>query len=258
MGNTVSWCDKLASVPSGGLRFNHRYVPVELIVARWHPILDAVADDGQQNFQLQRHSDFSFDVHTDEGFKYGCDPSRVHCGFQHRMKLRNVSGSTPNVEMLSTAQPFTMLLPEVLKRTVDAAMLLPDIKDRNFFRAGVTSTTWVDDADLPPGLARFLEYLGRPWQGLTGGFSVQLTANIGSTKSWTDRCIHTLLRSEHGDEVMTVQFDFQRTYENPRPVTREALVEVCKEVEAASLEYFEALAEGNMFDGAEREADATA
>jgi hypothetical protein len=251
--NSVSWCDKLASVPAAGFKFNHRYTPIENVLESWHSILDANATDGDAQFQVTRYDDFNFEVNTERGFKYGADAGRVHVSFNHRMKLRNVSGGAPKVEMLSTPQPFTMLLPEVLHRMVDATMLHPGIKDRQLLRVGVTSLTPVDAIDLPPGISRFIEYIGRPWNGLTGGFSMQFTADLGKEKLWADRCIHTLLRSEKEDEVMTVAFDFQRTFVDPRQVTRDVLQEVCQKVERDSLAYFEELAEGNIFDGADRE-----
>jgi hypothetical protein len=229
-------------------------MPIETILESWHSILDANASDGNPQFQISRFDDFHFEVNTEAGFKYGADASRVHVSFNHRMKLRNVSGGAPKVEMLSTPQPFTMLLPQVLSRTVEAAMLVPDIKNRQLMRVGVTTTTPVDAIDLPPGINRFLDHVGRPWKGgLTGGLSMQLTANVGGSKSWNDRCIHTILRTEKEDEVMTVMFDFQRTFVEPKPVNREVLQEACDKVERDSLAYFEELAEGNMFDVPDRE-----
>jgi hypothetical protein len=251
--NSVSWCDKLASVPSAGFKFNHRYLPIEKVLESWHSILDDNAVDSGPKFQLTRFDDFNFDVNTEAGFKYGADASRVYVAFNHRMKLRNVSGGAPKVEMLSTPQPFTKLLPEVLRRMVGAAMLMPDIRSRQLLRVGTTSMTPVDAIDLPPGISRFIDYMGRPWNGLTGGFTMQLTADVGKHKLWSDRCIHTILRSENEDEVMTLIFDFQRTFVDPRPVTKETLQEACDKVERDSLAYFEELAEGNMFDGAYRE-----
>jgi hypothetical protein len=248
--STVSWCDKLASIPSAGFRFNHHYIPVHRVLQGWHSILDANSDDDITKFALTKHDDFNFDVNCEDGFKYGADASRVHVVFNHRLKVKNISAGGPVVEMLSTARPFTKLLPEVISRLVDATMLMPDIKERQLQRAGIASTTPVDEADLPPGIVDLIEHVGKPWKGLTGGFTIQLTAKVGDQQFWTDRCLHTLVRPETGDDLMTIIFDFQRIFNEPRRADRETLTEAAAQVQEDALKYFEALAEGTMFNDA--------
>jgi len=244
----TSWCDKLASVPSAGFRYDHSYLPRQIVLDSLLPILDANATDEGPVFEVSKSDDFNVEINLESGFKYGVDPSRVHVAFNHRMKIRNVSGNAPKVEMISKPQPFTKLLPEVISRLISASSLLPGIEKRRLRRIGTTATTPVDEGDLPPGLARFLAYLGKPWNGLTGGFSVQLTGEIQETNSFKDRCIHTFLRSEKEDEVMSVQFDFQRTFKEPKIVDVDTLKGLSERVERDSLDYFERLAEGNMFE----------
>ncbi|WP_315728843.1 hypothetical protein [Bradyrhizobium sp. SZCCHNS2015] len=243
-----SWCDKLASVPSAGFKFDQRYTPVDRILECWHSITERHSVDGDAKFNLTKVDDFNFEINSESGFKYGADATRVHVGFNHRLKIRNVSGGAPTVEMLSTAQPFSKLLPEVINRLIEASMLLPDIRTRKLHRVGITTVTPVDRVDLPPGIARFIEHVGRPWNGLADGFSIQLTAVVGDTKVWTDRCIHTLLKSEKPDEVMTVMFDFQRHFKDPKLTDRNDLNDLAERVQRDALTYFEALAEGSMFD----------
>lgn len=249
--SVVSWCDKLASIPSAGVRLDHHYIPAAKILESWHSILDANSDDDLAKFILTKTDEFNIEINGEEGYKYGADASRVHVSFNHRLKLKNVSGGGPVVEMLSSAKPFTKLLPEVVSRLVDATLLIPGIKDRKLRKFGITSTTPVDEDDLPPGIAHLIEHVGRPWKGLTGGFTMQLTANVDEQRLWTDRCIHTLVRPEVGDDLMTIVFDFQRTFNEPRNVDRDSLKEAGEQVEKGALKYFEALAEGSIFDYAD-------
>ncbi len=244
----TSWCDKLASVPSAGFRYDHSYLPREIILDSLRPILDANATDVGAEFQVPRNDDFNVEISLESGFRYGVDPNRVHVSFNHHMKVRNVSGAAPKVEMISKPQPFTALLPDVISRLISISFLLPGVDKRRLLRIGTTATTPVDAADLPPGLGRFLTYVGKPWDGLKGGFSIQVTGEIQNSESFTDRCLHTFLRSEKEDEVMTVQLDFQRTFKEPKVANRDALNSLCDELQRDSLDYFERLAEGNMFE----------
>jgi hypothetical protein len=247
----VSWCDKLASIPSAGFRLDHHYLPADKILESWHSILDANSTDDLPKFTLTRADDFNIEINGEDGFKYGADASRIHVGFNHRVRVKNISGGGPVVEMLSSAKPFTKLLPDVIRRLIDATLLVPGIKDRKLQKCGITSTTPVDEADLPPGIVNLIEHVGRPWKGLTGGFTMQLTANVDEQRFWTDRCIHTLVRPEVGDDLMTIVFDYQRIFTESRKCDRESLKEAMEEVEKGALKYFEALAEGTMFDDAD-------
>jgi hypothetical protein len=247
---TVSWCDKLASIPSAGFRLDHHYLPVYRILESWHPILDASSTDDAQKFNLTKQDDFNFEVSSEDGFKYGADANRVHVGFIHRPKIKNISGGGPIMEMLSTTRPFTKLLPDVISKLIDATLLLPDVQDRKLKRCGIASTTPVDQADLPPGIASLIEYIGRPWRGLTNGFTIQFTANVSEQPFWKDRCIHTLVRPEVGEDLMTLVFDFQRAFDQPRRTDRATLTAAAQEVEIEALKYFEALAEGKMLEDA--------
>jgi hypothetical protein len=250
-----SWCDKLASIPTAGFRFNHHYISVDRILQGWHSILDRNSDDLLPKFTLTKHDEFNCDVNCEDGFKYGADANRVNVAFNHRLKVRNISAGGPVVEMLSTAQPFTKLLPIVFERLVDATLLLPEIGDRKLQRAGVASTTPVDEPDLPPGIAELIAHVGKPWKGLTAGFTLQFTTKITETKFWTDRCIHTLVRPEVGDDLMSISFDFQRTYDEPRRADRATLTGVAAELQPAAMAYFETLAEGKMFNVADSKDD---
>ena len=246
-----SWCDKLASIPSAGVRFNHHYIPVHRVLQSWHSILDKNSTDDVAKFTLAKSDEFSCEINCEDGYKYGFDAIRVHTAFNHRLKVKNISAGGPVVEMLSTAQPFTKLLPEVTGRLIDATLLLPEIDTRKLQRVGITSTTPVSEGDLPPGVADLIEHIGKPWNGLIAGFTLQFTAKIDEQQFWTDRCIHTLARPEVGDDLMTIVFDFQRIFNDPRRTDRATLADAVGQTEKDAMKYFEALAEGTMFNVAD-------
>lgn len=84
--------------------------------------------------------------------------------------------------------------------------------------------------------------------GLSDAFSIQIAASVGKGQGYTDRCVHTLLRTEDPQELLTIMFDYQRTFSSGRPITAASLKEITASTERASLRYFEELAEGNRFD----------
>jgi hypothetical protein len=50
------------------------------------------------------------------------------------------------------------------------------------------------------------------------------------------------------DQLLKLNFDWQRTLKNSRAITSESLAQLIKPVEQAAIMYFEELAEGNLFD----------
>ena len=152
------------------------------------------------------------------------------------------------MEMLSRPMPFTALLPEVSKRLVEATLYLPKVGERQVTRIGVVSSTPIAEEDLPPGIKRLLEYIARPWRGAFEFLNVNLTMGLADTSETTDRCSHIIIKPEEKDQLLTLQFDWQRTFKTGWAVTKANLERVLKDAERDALKYFEDLAEGSRFD----------
>ncbi|WP_342726762.1 hypothetical protein AAFG07_07910 [Bradyrhizobium sp. B097] len=243
-----SWCDKLGSTPAAGVTLSTHFVTALRLLDAFAPILDLHEERTRAAFTVDEADNFSVTFNTNDGYKYGADHRRVHVTFNHRMRAKNVSGGAPIMEMLSEPLPYTQLLPKTLAKLTEAALLIPKRESRTISRVGIVSTTVVSEDIVPPGIARMLSWMGKPWGKLTDGFSIQLTAEIDRKPGWTDRCAHTLLRTEHAEDLLTLVFDFQRTYNIEKPVQQAAMSEIFGETERAALRYFEDLAEGNRFD----------
>jgi hypothetical protein len=94
-----------------------------------------------------------------------------------------------------------------------------------------------------------MKYFGRPWKGSVDSFAIQVAGKIRDASGWQDRCIHTIAkREEDSDQLLTLQFDWQRTFKSGRPITSDSLKETISKAQQSALEYFEALAEGGQFD----------
>jgi hypothetical protein len=139
-------------------------------------------------------------------------------------------------------------MPEVSNRLVEATLLLPEAKTRKIERVGVISTTLIAEEDLPPGIKRLADYISRPWSGTVPTFNIAITGVISETPEITDRCIHTLNRPEGEDELLTIQFDWQREFRTGWQNTKSNLERILDDATKEALKYFEELAEGSRFD----------
>jgi hypothetical protein len=211
-------------------------------------MLDPLVKNDKQQFNITRKDAFNLNINVHDGFNYGVEPSRVYVGFQHSMKFKQVSGGAPIMEMLSTPLPFTSLLPGIYKRLADATLVIPGHRTRKITRVGIVTTTSLDEGDAPPGITRFIEYIGRPWGGLVDSYSFQIVSVIAKTGQWTDKCVHNIIKPADPDELTNISFDWQRTFASGIAISPDNIKSIWTRAERDALAYFEELAEGSRFD----------
>lgn len=244
----ASWCDKLASTPSVGLKVDPHFGPSEAILAAVAPILGRFAEGDKQRFTIDRQDSFSLVFSTEDGKVYSCEPGKVSVQFKHRMKAKPMSAGPPVMEMISTPAPFSELLPEVSASCVEVALGLPFAGKRSAHRVGIVATTVVAEEDMPPGVRRFVRYMGRPWKGDLASYSIQIAAIISRSEKHTDRCVYTIVRPEDEEQLTSFIFDWQRDYSTGIPLRQSALTDELKRAQVGALEYFERVAEGDEWD----------
>lgn len=244
----MSWCDKLASTPSVGFKLDHHFASGDNILHALAPILDKWVVDDRQQFKIDKHQSFDIGFTTNDGYEYGIDSSKTFVRFIHKMKAKPVSGGPPIMEMLSRPLPYSNLLQEVSERVIEATLLVPGPKNRKLTRVGIMTSTRVAREEVPPGIARFIKYIGRPWEGAVDQYNIQIVAEIEKTSGWSDRCIHHLIKPEDPEELLSVIFDWQRIFTSGKLITRDSLQQIVDDAKKSSNEYFESLAEGSRFD----------
>jgi hypothetical protein len=212
------------------------------------PILDPMVDQFRNPTFTSSDQNNAITFTTSNGFNYIIDHSRVGISFQHRLKAYPVSGGPPRMELLSKAAPYTELLPEVSQRLVEAARLLPSINNRKIFQVGVVSLTRVALDDVPPGIAKFISYMSRPWRGAANAYSFDIVSDFEVRDHWRDRCQHKITRLENPEELMTLSFDYMRRFSVGQATTQAQMQTLINKCSEDALAYFEALAEGDMFD----------
>jgi hypothetical protein len=245
----VSWSDKLAATPTVGFIVEFHFDSLDAILHALSPMLDKWVDDDRPTFTVERREPFTVNVNVHDGFTYSVEPTRISVTFQHTMKMRMVSGGPPVAEMLSRPLPYTELLPQAASQLMETTLLLCAGTPRKITRVCIVTAATGSAADIPPGMMRFISYMARPWGGSVDYYGLQITAQVADDARWSDRCIHNLSKAEDDPEqLIRLSFDWQRSLKTGRPITSDSLTELVKAASAAALQYFEDLAEGNLFD----------
>jgi hypothetical protein len=248
MATQLSWCDKLASVPTAGFKLDPHFASSDSIIDCLSSVLDPQMRGDRTTFTVLQQSTFDFQFQTDAGYHYSIDATRAVVAFRHKLRTKATSGGPPIMEMLSQPQPYTKLLREVSDRLLEATVLLAGTKKRTVTRIGIMATTTVAVEEAPPGIERFIHYIGRPWRTSTDHFNINVLADLKSEDGWKDRCIHMVNKPEDPEQLMTVTLDWQRVFTTPKPITTDAFAPIMQDCQKSALAYFEEVAEGSLFD----------
>lgn len=248
MESIESWCDKLASTPAVGLRFEKSYVPAEHFLAGLAPILNLAGDEYESGFQINKVEPFSVELVDDQGFQYGIDHSRIYVEFKHRLRLKNISGGPPTVEMISKPSHYTALLEQLSEKILNLVPRVFDLHARKLTRIGVISSTTVDEIDAPPGIRRFVEHIAAPWKAELSEYQMRLLIPLEESSRHRDRCFHQLSKLENSDGLGTYNFDFQRTLKSPAVLSLDQIKRQLHETKSDALRYFETIGAGYVFD----------
>jgi hypothetical protein len=245
----LSWCDKLAATPTVGFKVDFHFDSVDAVLHALSPMLSKWVDGDRPTFSVERREPFAVIVNAQDGFSCSVDPTRISVVFQHTMKMKIVSGGPPIAEMLSQPLPYTELLPRATKLLMDVTSLVCTGTARKITRIGIVAVATIDDGDIPPGMARFITYVARPWKGFVDHYGLQITAQLSDDTRWSDRCIHNFSKSEEDpDQLIRLNFDWQRSLKTGRAITPDAMGELMDNAQESAMNYFEDLAEGNRFD----------
>lgn len=245
----ASWCDKLSSTPAVGFRFDPMFNSASEFLSHMAPVLNLEMDGDRQTFNMEAIDAFSASFVTDQGFRYAYDHSNLAITFNHRIRAEPSSGGPPTMELISRAAPYTQLLDEVAHKLEQATILLPKTSERQIRRVGIVSLTNVELDDAPPGIVDLFENVKATVGGKVSSFATTITSDISNDRAAADRCVYSLTLPEPPKKLAAVQFDWQRTFTDPRIISSKSIRDLLSEAKKAALAHFEAIAVGGLQDG---------
>ena len=246
----ISWCDKLASTPGMGITLDWEFLPSVRYQEAMMPVTAKWVDKEKQAFTVDQQDAFSLTFTSFDGFHYAFNSSQIYCEFRHRLKYQAQSAGPPTAELASKPLPYTQMLPQISDRLVQAARLVATGNQRALVRVGVVSATAVKEDEAPPGIRRYIAYMGRPWTAAPHAFTMDVTSILPRTPKaeWEDRCQHVVTKVEHGDELINIRLDFHRRFDSPKALSVGLLDDILKRLRADALKYFEDVGQGERFD----------
>jgi hypothetical protein len=246
----VSWCDKLASTPGIGIKLDKSFGPIATMLEPLTPIISTWVDKDKAAFSVDHQDLFNCTLTTFDGYQYIMGPEQLSVEFKHRLRLKAQSAGPPSAELLSRPLPYTDLLPQVGKKLLVLTELVTTDRPRKLSRIGVISTTVVSEDEVPPGIARFLKHVAKPWKTSLEYFNMEVTTKLAKVKGTAryDRCIHVISKPDDRENLVTIRLDWQRYFDEGKALSMTALPELLVTAQKDALAYFEDIGEGERFD----------
>ena len=81
-----------------------------------------------------------------------------------------------------------------------------------------------------------------------GPYMFSIVAPVDARGDYTDRRIYNLQRPDDAEQIPKYSFDWQRTFKTKRSIDKKSLSDEINKAQKSSLEFFESIAIGDLFD----------
>lgn len=246
----MSWLDSVVAVPLIGAEI---HLPLKIAANKgqhFAPFLDYFSSKAETKTRDQEkvlvvRDEFGRDTLKVKSSGYYIDlaDERLASGFNYEVPVVKKGGFPSWV--IPEMQPFTKLLEVFMQNLIEAAKSL-DKQGAMLGFIGFVAFAEMDPEVLPPGVERFLQYLGDPWDGILELQVERLTCKLSEDDFSTCRCHHALKFSKAKPEDGLLRIDWQQVLKEKIPFAVRDLIPKLEEYKKAFLEYCERFGEGNL------------
>ncbi len=250
------WVDGVIAVPTIGLQLEPYLGTATDFAERIRPIL---AEALRRGAEIKTEGGlFGVNFELTNGYTIKLDHNNVVVEFGYPVQIHHERGGFAAFKYPISTTPFTTLLEGVVDMIVEVLQRL-DQPNRKLHRFGLVATCGLDPAALPPGVAKFVEHVGSPWERRKTKVKVDVTAYLTESGDVRDRCHHKYSMDEDGENPTQLQLDWQRLWGKlaapetllSLPRGRDKLVSAVQEHARAAVEYFELFGMGGLKYGGE-------
>lgn len=250
------WVDGVIAVPTIGLQFEPYLSTANDFAERLRPILSNALKGGAE---IKAEGGlFGLNFELTNGYTIKLDRNNVVVEFEYPAQIHYERGGFAAFRYPVTTKPYSELLQEVVAMIVEVVQQL-DQPNRKLHRFGLVATCGLDPASLPPGVAKFVEHVGSPWDRRKTKVKVDVTAHLTDDGDFRDRCHHKFSMDEDGQSPTQLQLDWQRLWgrlsepdtQLTLPRGRDKLVKTIQDQARAAVEYFELFGVGGLRYGDE-------
>ena len=246
----MNWLDLAVASPSIGIQCEPRLqFPHEMLDALKPTLAKWKAARGDLIFHVPSVASL-IQIKPGDGFICDVLGNGLTTTFAYQSKVVDKPASLPTITNPSV-QRFSDLLSRAIELSSAICERLSD-PPVVLTRLGIVADCRIDEKAMPPGVTRFLEHVGKPWQSRPVILSGVTTVDLPSDDRWTYRCHHAIdINSVDRPEDVRVKLDWQMFPKgDPRPIARGNAQQLISEAAARANKYFERFGGGGLAYGA--------
>lgn len=246
------WMDNLFAVPAIGIRMNPNFNEVFEFQKRFGGFFEYLIHQekyGVDQIKIESQEIWGYSVTVRKtGFLFVLTPRGIVSQFLYEVSKKEQPGGLPKFE-LPEPMLYSQALEKVRKYIEIIFGFMKDLKGFQYDRIGVVASVGSDKDSLPPGILRWLEYLGKPLGNVTKSEASFLAKFQDSKENeFYDQCHHLIRFDDSAPEIgYRIVLDWQRMFDKPKVIsdTRDLVTNLNSAKEEA-IKYFQKFGEGDL------------
>ncbi len=247
----MNWLDLALSAPTIGIVCEPRLQFPHEMLDDLRPALEKWKKDHSNLLFYNPAPTALIQIKVGDGFVCDLLGNGFNTTFKYETKVVDTPAALPTL-----TTPDVLKFSDLLTRAIElTATIFERLKAPPVLvtRIGIVADCRLDEKDLPPGIERFLSYLGAPWGAKPSILSGTMTFDLPKHEKWTRRCHHMVDREvveRPGD--LRIRLDWQMSLEkgSSHRVAEGAAKSFVEDAAGHANAYFEKFAAGGLNYGA--------
>lgn len=244
--NKMTWLDGVLAVPAIGVKTQIGFDNITNFESNVGKFAYRLEQEGEK-FKIKKTEIWAYDIECDGGLMFKFSRISFVSSFKYRFIEKEQPGELPQMEV-----PNVLTYTELLEKTFGWINLMFDyfknIPDLKYDRIGLVASANLEEKTTPPGVQKWMEYLGRPWRGSLLEVNVKTLSKLEEGENFSDRCHHQIeyLLNKVDEKGYNLTLDWQREFNRVKNFQEgdfRDTIEVCKN---AALKYFDIFAQGDL------------
>ena len=241
----MTWLDHVLATPIVGCAFKPSFQTAQDYLSALRPLLKRWGETADLSITAEKP--MSLTIENKNGFSYSIEPDKFVVQFRYRYELKQKPGDiVPQLSGLEVKK-YSSLLENTIDEYCEAFDQIAVAESRTLGRLGIVANCRLDGEALPPGVALFLKYLGRPWGGSLAKCQAHLLGTISESDKIKDRCHYQIDVNDDRKNDVRLTLDWQRLFLSEPQVSRGKLLrEHFKKCSGDAMAYFELFGKGDL------------
>ncbi len=242
----MSWLDGVLAVPTIGVHTKIEYDSVMNFEGNVGKFAYKLENSGEK-FRIERKELWGYEITCDSGYAFLINRNNFVASFKYLFIEKDQPGALPHMEVPQVLS-YTEICSQIEDYIDNLFVAFNNIPEMVYDRIGIVTSANLEKTTTPPGVKKWLEYLGRPWAGDLVDINAKICTNLSNDGDYADRCHHSIeYASEKVEETgFRIILDWQRKFNKKQSISVgnfKDRIGVCKN---KAFEYFEKFAQGDL------------